>query len=103
MISIKIHDSENGNIIALCDDELLGKKFKEGATELDLDTYGNFYKENTVSEDDVFLMFGDIGFYSVNAVGQRSVDILIRAKYIEKAQVSTIGGIPTVQIYRMVD
>ncbi len=102
MIYIKIHDTENGKILAMCDEELLGKVLSEGKRELDLNKYSSFYKGELVDEQEAKERIEDIEIYSANAVGQNSVNVLKSRMDISEGEVKIIEGIPFVQIYTLI-
>ncbi len=90
---IKIHESYR-KIVALCDSELLGKKFEEGIKQLDVreDFYGKEEKEETeiiqilqdaLTEDATF-----------NFVGKRAVEAGIKAGVISRDGILETAGIP---------
>lgn len=102
MIYIKIHDTENGKIVAMCDEEFIGKVFKEGKRELDLERYSNFYKGELVSPKKVEEMIRKIEIYSANAVGNESIHALRSNMSVSDSEVKHIGDVPFVQIYTMI-
>ncbi len=90
---IKIHKSYR-DVIAICDSELLGKKFEEGKIQLDLT--GEFFNgeeknegkimeiiENAAKEDATF-----------NIVGEKAVQLALKACIISKKGIKKIQGIP---------
>ena len=92
-IVVKVHKTPNGNMIALCDPELLGKTFEEGERQLDLTA--RFYQGEEMSEEEVESTLNDC--YVVNAVGTASVSLLKRLKLIEDDHIITVQDIPHAQ------
>ena len=97
MISIKIHKSYR-IIVAVCDFDLLGKKFEEeisqGVKQLDLRE--SFYKNQEISyEKTVELIKSqakeDATF---NIVGKESIKAALEAGIISKSGIGKINGIP---------
>ena len=91
---VKIHkDQEGKEIAAVCDEDLLGKKFEEGNRQLDLTS--NFYKGEVKSEDEI----GDImrNAYIVNLVGEKTIALALKEEVIEKGHIIKIAGIPHAQ------
>jgi uncharacterized protein len=81
-------------VIALCDKELIGKTLKEGNITLDLDKFRDFY----IGDDFKYL---DERFNSINAIGKKSIDFLIKNKYLkDKKNVKKIENIPHIQIFK---
>jgi len=87
MIYVKKHRTRYGDLIALCDEEVLEK----------LSDYKEFFNGELVEETGVIIE----EYMSINAWGERSIAVLkSKFKNIEKA-VKMINGIPHVQVYRV--
>lgn len=92
---VKIHKGLDGRIVmAVCDNELLGKKFGEGHLQLDLS--GSFYKGDKKTEKEFLELIraADI----VNAVGKRCVSCLVKNQLVSKENIIKINKIPHAQI-----
>ena len=94
---VKIHRSYR-NVVALCDTDLIGKKFEEGIRQLDLRE--NFYKDKKVTHAEAvqmirFQVHEDATF---NIVGKEAVSCAIEAGLIEKKDVHRVAGIPLILI-----
>lgn len=88
------HHSKNGrDIVAVCDKELIDKKFEENGKQLDLTS--EFYKGEEKDETEI----GDIirNADIINLVGKRAVDLGLAEEVISKENVITIKGIPHAQ------
>lgn len=90
---IKIHRSYR-NVVAICDSELLGKKFEEG--KMQLEVRENFFKNLVLGKDEVInLMIAqsdeDATF---NIIGDLSINAALEAGIITKENISYISGIP---------
>jgi len=92
-ILIKIHEHYR-KIIAVCDNDLLGKKFEEGKMQLDVNEkfYGGKEYEkkkalkilkNALEDDACF-----------NFVGKNSIDLGVEAGLIKKENQIVIQGVP---------
>ena len=90
---VKIHPTPNGKMIAICDSDLLGKKFEENEKQLDLSS--NFYKGEEKSPEETEQLLKDC--YIVNAVGKESVDLLVKNNLIKKENIGVVSGIPYAQ------
>lgn len=95
---IKIHRSYR-NIVALCDAELIGKKFEEGIRQLDLRE--NFYKDKKVTHAQAVHTLQqqvqeDATF---NIVGKKAIAVAINARLITKKDVAYIAGIPFALVF----
>ena len=96
---LKIHETKDGRIVAVCDDGLLGKIFQEGKAVLDLKTYINFYNGEKGKNSTIKKALQS--FSSANLVGRESTAMAINLGLISKEDVRYIQGIPYVQIYRI--
>lgn len=93
---LKIHDPQHSHrvIVALCDAEIIGKKFEEGIRQLDCRE--NFYKDKSVSSEEAVRI---LNFYkqedaTFNIVGEKSVKAAVAAGLAEEGSVAKIAGIP---------
>ncbi len=90
---IKIHRSYR-NVVALCDADLIGKKFEEGKKQLDVRE--NFYKDKEITKEEAVKLLRrqaneDSTF---NIVGKKSVQAAIEAGLITKQSIHKIKNIP---------
>ena len=90
---IKIHRSYR-NVVALCDADLIGKKFEEGKRQLEVRE--NFYKDKEVTKEEAIKLLKqqtneDSTF---NIVGKKSIQAAIEAGLITKNSVHKIQNIP---------
>jgi len=100
MIYFNKFDTAKGKMIAMCDEELIGKVFKEGKIELDLKQYGGFYKGDLITEEDAKAQL-DHKVYSANVVGERSVKLLLDAKLVSESDVKTVQGVRFVYLFKI--
>jgi hypothetical protein len=105
MIYFKKYKSENGDIIAMCDKNIIGKTYKDKKTGvvIDLDKYANFYKGELVEPDEAFNMLKDVYLYTGNIVGDESVSVVIKAGLAEGTEVIKIDKVPSLHIYRIMN
>ena len=100
MIYFNKFDTAKGKMIAMCDEELMGRVLKEGKIEIDLKQYGGFYKGELITEEDAKAQI-DAKVYSANVIGDRSVKLLIDAKLVNKKDVKTVQGVKYVHLFRV--
>ena len=95
MLKIKIHNAYR-NIVAACDSELLGKKFVDEKTGMQLDVKESFYNEEEVSEDKAVKILKNAGSddATFNIIGQRAIECALKAGIIDKKGIIKIKGIP---------
>ncbi|MGC8710319.1 MAG: DUF424 domain-containing protein [Candidatus Micrarchaeia archaeon] len=100
MIYFKRYEAERGAIVAMCDEELIGKVIKEGDIVIDLSKYSGFYKGELVSEEDAMNIFDD-DIYSANIVGKRAIEAVVNAGLAKHGDEKTVAGIPFLQIFKI--
>ncbi len=98
MISLKIHRRGTDVLLAACDQELLGKHFREG--EMGIKVHSEFYGGEVV-EDEAFLT-SMMASTIVNLVGERVVALAIKAGIADPGSIIRIEGVPHVQIMVLV-
>jgi len=93
-MKVKIHSSYR-TVVAICDSELLGKKFEEGKLQLDLS--GEFFNGEDLSEEQVLAMIEDekTEDATFNIVGEKAIELALKAGIIKKEGIIRIQGIPT--------
>lgn len=91
---VNIHKTSDGRrIIAVCDSELIGKKFEEHSLQLDLTS--NFYKGEEKNEQEILELFKTASM--INLVGKKSVELGIKTNIIDKKNIIKIKDVPHVQ------
>jgi len=82
------------DIVAVCDVNLLGKKFEEGKFQLDVKE--NFFKGEKVDEEKAIkimkeMLMEDATF---NIIGEKSIKTAVKAGIISEQEIGKIQGIP---------
>lgn len=97
MIVAKVYRTANGLLLSVCDQELLGKRFKEGKVQLDLTS--DFYRGEVVSEEKL----GELMRVAriINIVGKKSIKVAVEMKILDKKNIIYIKGVPHAQIVVM--
>ncbi|MEM4703276.1 MAG: DUF424 family protein [Candidatus Pacearchaeota archaeon] len=92
-VLVKIHDLYR-KIVAVCDTELLGKKFEE--ENLQLDVNEKFYGGKEFKDDQVIKLLKDAQTDDAcfNFVGENSIALGVKAGIIDKNCVIKIQNIP---------
>lgn len=91
---VNVHKTQDGKkIVAICDEDLIGKKFVEKNIQLDLSS--NFYNGERKSEDEIIKILDDA--YIVNMVGKNSVNLGKKTGIILENNVIYVKGIPHAQ------
>ena len=92
--------SRRGTVLAMCDEELLGKKFSEGKAVLDLIKYREFYEGERLDEssEELKKMISEAG--SINAVGKKSIRMLQEFGY-DISAVKSVQKVPHLHVYKI--
>jgi hypothetical protein len=90
---VKIHEAYR-KVVAVCDSEILGKKFVQGNMQLDLNP--DFYGGKKFNEEQIASMLQELreDDATFNIVGKKSVNAALKAGIIDKEGISKIQGIP---------
>ena len=97
VICVKRHCTGSEMLIAACDEELLGKCFRDG--DLNLDVCTNFYDGEKV---DVRLFLKTLALATIaNLVGKDTIAAAIEAEFVDPSCVIWIKGIPHAQLFRL--
>ena len=96
---LRIHNTPNGKVVAICDEDLIGKVLEGNGIHMDLKKYRSFYVGERVGERDVRLALVD--FYSANIVGKESVAGVLTMGIVAKADVMYLNKTPYFQSYKI--
>lgn len=94
---LKVYRQGKEVLIAVCDCEILGKRFKEG--KLQLEVSSDFYGRELASPAEVEEALAEATV--ANFAGCRAVEHAIRLGYVEKENVLSVEGIFCAQMVRM--
>ncbi len=89
----KVNDGSGRRIVAVCDDDLSGKRFE--SKELVLDLSASFYKGEPKSEQETAEILKSA--YIANFVGKKSVDLGLRLGLISPCAVLKVKSVPHAQ------
>ena len=94
---MKVIQTPEAVLVNVCDEDLLGKEFREG--EVVLRVTRSFYGGELVEEDTVreMLSEGDI----ISLVGKRSISIAVEMGIATWKAVKRVSNIPHLNIYRL--
>jgi hypothetical protein len=82
------------DIVAICDKELLGKRFEEG--KLQLDVKESFFKGKESSKEEALEIMKDMKLEdsTFNIIGEKSIQTAFKAGIISEDGIGKIAGIP---------
>ncbi|MGI0100420.1 MAG: DUF424 domain-containing protein [Candidatus Micrarchaeaceae archaeon] len=101
MIYIKIHDTENGDIVAMCDSDLIDKVLVDGELEINIKRYSDFYKGTLVDKEKASGMIRPERLYSASVIGKDSVDAAMKGNIIHIDSVKKVKGVPYANSFRI--
>ena len=90
---VKMHKSYR-EVVAVCDSELIGKRFEEGIIQLEISE--NFFKGDEKTEKEVLeiLKYASGDDATFNIAGKESVNTALKAGIIAKEGIRTVQGVP---------
>lgn len=94
---IKKYDTEGQIIVAVCDKNIIGKKFREGKLVLKLDS--SFYKGDDANEIEVKDALSSATI--ANIAGEKAIACAVECGCIDPDAVIFIEGIPHAQMIRI--
>ena len=97
MIYVKVYRVQGEVVVAACDEELLGKTFREG--ELKLEVKERFYRGELLDESALEPLLEEATI--ANLVGERCVSKAIELGYVGEDRVLRVEGVPHAQMARM--
>ena len=98
MMYIKVHRSYR-LVVAICDKELLGKKFEEGIKQLEIQE--NFFKGEEADSDEIIEHLKNFSMddATFNIVGKKSCQAALKAGIINKQGIGRVSGIPFALVF----
>lgn len=96
---LRIHRNPKGKVVAVCDEDLLGKVLEDKDMRMDLERYRSFYDETKAGAAEVEDALRS--FDSANIVGKEAVGVAIKMGLAGKKDVMYIKKTPYIQIYRI--
>ena len=82
------------DVVAVCDKELIGKKFEEGKFQLDVKE--DFFKGEEASEEKIIEVMQDMSMEDAtfNIIGENSINTALKIGLISEDGIKKISGIP---------
>ena len=92
-MKVKIHEGYR-NIIAICDSNLIGKRFEKGKIQIDVKP--SFYdgEEKTEKEISEIIQDGKAEDSTFSIVGKKAVELALKNNIITKEGIITVQDIP---------
>jgi len=96
-VFLRTFATEKGTMVACCDEELIGKTFREGRLRLSLDA--GFYGDTLFGLGEALVLIDKADI--LNLVGKTVIDAAIDKGIVHPEAVIVISGIPHAQVMRM--
>jgi len=92
---VKIHKATR-YVVAVCDEDLVGKKFFDEDNVRQIDMTSQFFKGELKNEDETIELMADMKKEDAifNIVGEKSTAVALKAKIISEEGITKIAGIP---------
>ena len=96
MMFLKVHRTPGGEILAVCDRELLNTTLVHRDVEVRISEA--FYGNTPVSEKEVRTALANCA--NANLFGRRTVEVAIACGAVDRGCVVLVGGVPHAQVFR---
>jgi uncharacterized protein len=96
-VYLKTYNTEKGTMVACCDEDVLGKTFREG--KLRLSPESGFYGNSLFSLGEALILLDQADI--MNLVGKAVIDAAIERGIVHPEAVISISGVPHVQVMRL--
>jgi hypothetical protein len=93
---LKVHRTPDGEVVAVCDRELLNATLVHRDVEVHLSE--DFYGRTPASDEQVRAALSTAT--NANLFGRRTVEIAIACGVVDRDCVTLVGGVPHAQIFR---
>lgn len=90
MIYLKVNKTENSEITAICDADLIGKTFSEN--DIILNVNENFYKGYLMQEKEILSVLKKAR--NVNITGKKSINLAVKAGIIDEESIIYVNKVP---------
>ena len=96
---VKIHEDKRYDrlVVAICDEDLIGKEFSEGNAKLSITE--RFYKGEKKSEEEIIKIMKDAD--NLNLVGKKTISLAIKQEIVSEKFLIKIKGVPHAQVYAL--
>ena len=97
-VYVKVHYHGKDVVVAICDEDLLGKTFTEGAVRIEVSE--KFYGGEKMKIEEAMKIAKKATI--ANFLGKNSVKYAVRSKLVHKDAVMVIASIPHAQLVKMI-
>ncbi len=97
LVYVKSYSTEKGTMVACCDEDLMGKTFREGKLKLSLES--GFYGTSLLALGEALILIDRAEI--LNLVGTNIIDAAIDKGIVHPEAVILVAGVPHVQVMRL--
>ncbi len=94
---VKTHQFQDSQVVAICEEGLLGKKVSEGDLELNISE--RYYKGEKKSVEEIKEIMKTAK--NLNVVGEEPIKLAIELGLIEEKDILTIAGVEHAQVFTL--
>ncbi|MEO2240922.1 MAG: DUF424 family protein [Euryarchaeota archaeon] len=103
-VSVNVQGTPDTLVIALCDEELLGRRLSAGDREIEVPEsfYGGELMEVREAVRRVRRLadeYREEKTVAINALGERACSVVLEARLVSEGQIGELAGVPHVQVY----
>ena len=98
-VYVKVKTVRNELIVAICDEELLGRKLEDKEREFIFEVEETFYKGEKMAIEDSIIHLKKASI--VNLIGNKIVEKAIEKGFVSQGSIIKIAGISHAQLVRM--
>ncbi len=100
-VYIKLHDAENGIILAMCDEALINSVIEDEDIYINIKDYADFYKGSKIGKDADMPIKSRESIASANIVGNSAIQLAKKWGIICEGNINVAAGIRYAQAYRI--
>ena len=97
MIAVRIHAGKEDMLLAACDEDLIGREFREGKMRLRVS--GEFYMAELVTEETLAERMKSASIF--NLVGERTVAVAVEQGLVDPDCIIVIDGVKHAQAVKL--
>jgi len=91
---VKVHELNGRKVVAICDEDLIGKKFTD--KNLQINVSETFYHGEKKTDEEVLKLMNDSP--NLNLVGMRTIKLALEGNIIKKGDILKIKKVPHAQV-----
>lgn len=101
MLYIKLHSTDGGTMLAMCDSDMINSIIEDGEVYINVRDYSDFYKGKLVDAKGAKSIISKSEIRSASVIGKESVRVAVEKGIVERSNVKTASGIAYANAYRI--